>query len=85
LILRAAALCQPGAGLYRGVFDARPADHNPGGLWDESVNFYPRRRYPRHRATNGAATSGKIKFRICSSTPRLRLQGAQITLICFDE
>ena len=66
----------------------RPQITNPGGLWDESQNFYPRLggtphvgmrewRWPR---------AGKIKFsHLQFETTVYDWQGAQITLICFDE
>src|SRR5438067_9428389 len=60
----------------------------PGGLWDESQNFYPRLGGTPHlRAQEWRwPRGGKIKF----SHLQLRTtvhdwQGAQITLICFDE
>jgi hypothetical protein len=65
-----------------------PQITNPGGLWDESQKFYPRVggtphvgmrewRWPR---------GGKIKFsHLQFDTTVYDWQGAQITLICFDE
>jgi Terminase large subunit, T4likevirus-type, N-terminal len=66
----------------------RPQITNPGGLWDESQNFYPQLggtphvgarewRWPR---------AGKIKFsHLQFDTSVYDWQGAQIALICFDE
>ena len=65
-----------------------PQITNPGALWDESLNFYPRLggtphlgmrewRWPR---------GGKIKFsHLQFETTVYDWQGAQIALICFDE
>jgi hypothetical protein len=65
-----------------------PQITNPGGLWDESQNFYPRLggiphvgmrewRWPR---------AGKIKFsHLQFDSTVYDWQGAQIALICFDE
>jgi predicted phage terminase large subunit-like protein len=65
-----------------------PQITNPGGLWDESGKFYPRIggipllgarewRWPR---------GGKIKFsHLQYGSTVYDWQGAQITLICFDE
>src|SRR6266850_1093004 len=75
---------------FTAVFFRRttPQITNPGGLWDESQNFYPRLggtphlrvqewRWPR---------GGKIKFsHLQLATSVYDWQGAQITLICFDE
>ena len=75
---------------FTAVFFRRttPQITNPGGLWDESLNFYPRLggtpylraqewRWPR---------GGKIKFsHLQLATSVYDWQGAQITLICFDE
>src|SRR5947209_8953229 len=75
---------------FSAVFFRRtmPQITNPGGLWDESQNFYPRLggiphvgmrewRWPR---------AGKIKFaHLQFDTTIYDWQGAQITLICFDE
>jgi predicted phage terminase large subunit-like protein len=75
---------------FTAVFFRRttPQITNPGGLWDESLNFYPRLggtpylraqewRWPR---------GGKIKFsHLQFATTVYDWQGAQITLICFDE
>src|SRR5246500_2761493 len=61
---------------------------NPGALWDESSKFYPRLGGTPHlrmhewRWTRG----GKIKFsHLQFETTVYDWQGAQITLICFDE
>src|SRR6201987_523979 len=75
---------------FTAVFFRRtmPQITNPGALWDESLNFYPRLggtphlrmrewRWPR---------GGKIKFsHLQFETTVYDWQGSQITLICFDE
>ena len=75
---------------FTAVFFRRtmPQITNPGALWDESLNFYPRLggtphlggrewRWPR---------GGKIKFsHLQFDTTVYDWQGAQIALICFDE
>src|SRR5258708_2599310 len=75
---------------FTAVFFRRtmPQITNPGALWDESLNFYPQLggaphvrmrewRWPR---------GGKIKFsHLQFETTVYDWQGAQITLICFDE
>jgi predicted phage terminase large subunit-like protein len=75
---------------FTAVFFRRttPQITNPGALWDESLNFYPRVggiphvgvrewRWPR---------GSKIKFaHLQFETTLYNWQGAQITLICFDE
>ena len=75
---------------FTAVFFRRttPQITNPGGLWDESRNFYPwlggtahlgarEWRWPR---------GGKIKFaHLQFDSTVYDWQGAQITLICFDE
>src|ERR1700719_3561106 len=75
---------------FTAVFFRRttPQITNPGGLWDESQNFYPRLGgIPHLRAQEWRwPRGGKIKF----SHLQLRTtvhdwQGAQIALICFDE
>src|ERR1700738_5376697 len=75
---------------FTAVFFRRttPQITNPGGLWDESQNFYPRLRgtphppSPQWRWPRG----GKIKFsHLQLATTVYDWQGAQITLICFDE
>jgi predicted phage terminase large subunit-like protein len=65
-----------------------PQITNPGALWDESRNFYPRVGGAPHvgvrewRWPRGA----KIKFaHLQFETTVYDWQGAQITLICFDE
>jgi len=65
-----------------------PQITNPGALWDESLNFYPRLGGTPHlrmrewRWPHG----GKIKFsHLQFETTVYDWQGAQITLICFDE
>jgi predicted phage terminase large subunit-like protein len=77
-------------GNFTAVFFRRtmPQITNPGGLWDESLKFYPRLggtphigvrewRWPR---------GSKIKFsHLQFETTVYDWQGAQITLICFDE
>jgi predicted phage terminase large subunit-like protein len=75
---------------FAAVFFRRttPQITNPGGLWDESQNFYPwlggkphlgmrEWRWPR---------GGKIKFsHLQFDSTVYDWQGAQIALICFDE
>src|SRR5205823_14122053 len=75
---------------FSAVFFRRtmPQITNPGGLWDESQNFYPRLggiphvgmrewRWPR---------AGRIKFsHLQFDSTVYDWQGAQIALICFDE
>jgi len=75
---------------FTAVFFRRtmPQITNPGALWDESLKFYPRLggtphlrmrewRWPR---------GGKIKFaHLQFETTVYDWQGAQITLLCFDE
>ena len=75
---------------FTAVFFRRttPQITNPGALWDESLNFYPwvggtphvgvhEWRWPR---------AGKIKFsHLQLESTIYDWQGAQITLICFDE
>jgi predicted phage terminase large subunit-like protein len=75
---------------FTAVFFRRstPQITNPGGLWDESQEFYPRVggtphvgmrewRWPR---------GGKIKFsHLQFDSTVYDWQGAQIALICFDE
>jgi len=75
---------------FTAVFFRRttPQIINPGGLWDESVNFYPRfGGTPHHRAHEWRwPRAGKIKFsHLQFDTTVYDWQGAQITLICFDE
>jgi predicted phage terminase large subunit-like protein len=75
---------------FTAVFFRRttPQVTNPGGLWDESLNFYPRfGGTPRLRAHEWHwPRGGKIKFsHLQFDTTVYDWQGAQITLICFDE
>jgi len=75
---------------FTAVFFRRttPQITNPGGLWDESVNFYPRLGgTPHHRAHEWRwPRAGKIKFsHLQFDATVFDWQGAQITLICFDE
>src|SRR5215469_6819059 len=65
-----------------------PQITNPGGLWDESLNFYsrfggiPHRRIREWHWPGG----GKIKFsHLQLGATVYEWQGAQITLIGFDE
>ena len=75
---------------FTAVFFRRstPQITNPGGLWDESQNFYPRLGGKPHLGARewrwpGA---GKIKFsHLQFDSTVYDWQGAQITLICFDE
>jgi Terminase large subunit, T4likevirus-type, N-terminal len=75
---------------FTAVFFRRttPQVTNPGGLWDESANFYPRfGGVPHHRAHEWRwPRAGKIKFsHLQFDTTVYDWQGAQIALICFDE
>ena len=75
---------------FTAVFFRRttPQITNPGGLWDESLNFYPRfGGTPYLRALEWRwPRAGKIKFsHLQFDTTVFDWQGAQITLICFDE
>src|ERR1700736_4847876 len=75
---------------FTAVFFCRttPQITNPGGLWDESQNFYPRLGGTPHlRAQEWRwPRGGKIKFsHLQLATTVYDWQGAQITLICFDE
>jgi predicted phage terminase large subunit-like protein len=81
------ALGVPG---FSAVFFRRttPQITNPGGLWDESLNFYrrfggtPHQRSREWRWPRG----GKIKFsHLQRGATVYEWQGAQIPLICFDE
>src|SRR5215831_18889745 len=61
---------------------------NPGGLWDESQNFYPRLGGTAHLGAREWRwrRGGKIKFaHLQFDTTVYDWQGAQIALICFDE
>src|ERR1700680_4670734 len=65
-----------------------PQITNPGGLWDESQNFYPRLGGTPHlRAQEWRwPRGGKIKFsHLQLASTVYDWQGAQITLIYFDE
>src|SRR6516162_123687 len=75
---------------FTAVFFRRtmPQITNPGALWDESLSVYPRLGGTPHvrlrewRWRHG----GKIKFsHLQFETTVYDWQGAQITLICFDE
>jgi hypothetical protein len=75
---------------FTAVFFRRttPEITNPGGLWDESLNFYPRfGGIPHHRAHEWRwSRGGKIKFsHLQLDSTVYHWQGAQIALICFDE
>src|SRR5436190_4506106 len=75
---------------FTAVFFRRstPQITNPGGLWDESQKFHPRLGgAPHHRAHEWRwPRAGKIKFsHLQFDTTIYDWQGAQITLICFDE
>src|ERR1700719_797405 len=75
---------------FTAVFFRRttPQITNPGGLWDESQNFYSRLGGTPHlRAQEWRwPCVGKIKFsHLQLATSVYDWQGAQITLICFDE
>jgi len=75
---------------FSAVFFRRstPQITNPGGLWDESLKFYPRFGGIPHRHTLEWCwrRGGKIKFsHLQLASTVYDWQGAQITLICFDE
>jgi predicted phage terminase large subunit-like protein len=75
---------------FTAVFFRRttPQITNPGGLWDESQNFYPRLGGTPHlRALEWRwPRGGRIKFsHLQLATSVYDWQGAQITLIGFDE
>jgi len=75
---------------FTAVFFRRttPEITNPGGLWDESLNFYPRfGGIPHHRAHVWRwPRGGKIKFsHLQLDSTVYRWQGSQIALIGFDE
>ena len=74
---------------FTAVFFRRtmPQITNPGALWDESLNFYPRLGGASHvRMREWRWPHGKIKFsHLQFETTVYDWQGAQITLICFDE
>src|SRR5205085_12028811 len=65
-----------------------PQITNPGALWDESLNFYSRLGGSPHLRMREWRwpCGGKIKFsHLQFETTVYDWQGAQITLICFDE
>jgi hypothetical protein len=75
---------------FSAVFFRRttPQITNPGGLCDESLNFYPRLGGAPHRRAQEWRwpRGGKIKFsHLQLATTIYDWQGAQITLIGFDE
>jgi predicted phage terminase large subunit-like protein len=75
---------------FTAVFFRRttPQITNPGALWDESQNFYPRVGGTPHLGAREWRwpRAGKIKFsHLQFETTVYDWQGAQITLICFDE
>src|SRR5713101_5788502 len=75
---------------FAAVFFRRttPQITNPGALWDESLNFYPRLGGTPHLGVHEWRwrCGGKIKFsHLQLATSVYDWQGAQITLICFDE
>jgi len=75
---------------FTAVFFRRttPQITNPGALWDESLNFYPRLGGTPHLGAREWRwpRAGKIKFsHLQFETTVYDWQGAQITLICFDE
>ena len=61
---------------------------NPGGLWDESLNIYglTQGRPVQTSLEWGWKQGGKVKFaHLEFDSTVLDWQGAQVTLICFDE
>jgi predicted phage terminase large subunit-like protein len=75
---------------FTAVFFRRstPQITNPGGLWDESQEFYPRVGGTPHVGMREWRWSrgGKIKFsHLQFDSTVYDWQGAQIALICFDE
>ena len=65
-----------------------PQITNPGGLWDETQNLYPRSGGKPHLGPREWRwrRGGKIKFsHLQFDSTVYDWQGAQITLICFDE
>jgi predicted phage terminase large subunit-like protein len=75
---------------FTAVFFRRttPEITNPGGLWDESLNFYPRfGGLPNQRGHEWRwPRTGKIKFsHLQFDSTVYHWQGAQIALIAFDE
>src|ERR1700720_412945 len=89
LILEALRHVRRGANFTAGFF-RRPTPQitNPGALWDETLNFYPRLGGTPHLGAREWRWSrgGKIKFsHLQFETTVYDWQGAQIALICFDE
>ena len=75
---------------FTAVFFRRttPQITNPGGLWDESQNFYPQLGGSSRLGAREWRWSrgGKIKFtHLQFDSTVYDWQGAQIALICFDE
>src|SRR5712675_26724 len=75
---------------FTAVFFRRttPQITNPGALWDESLNFYPRLGGTPHLGAREWRwpSGGKIKFaHLQFDSTVYDWQGAQIALICFDE
>src|SRR5260370_23932539 len=75
---------------FNAVFSRRrtPQITKRGALWDESLNFYPRVGGTPHLGVREWRwpRAGKIKFsHLQFETTVYDWQGAQITLICFDE
>src|SRR6202165_2223730 len=75
---------------FTAVFFRRttPQITNPGALWDESLNFYPRVGGTPHLGAREWRwpRAGKIKFsHLQFETTVYDWQGAQITLLYFDE
>jgi len=75
---------------FAAVFFRRttPQITNPGALWDESLNFYPRLGGTPHLGVHEWRwpRASKIKFsHLQFETTVHDWQGAQIALICFDE
>ena len=75
---------------FTAVFFRRttPQITNPGALWDESLNFYAQVGGTPHLGAREWRwpRAGKIKFsHLQFETTVYDWQGAQITLICFDE
>ena len=75
---------------FTAVFFRRttPQITNPGGLWDESLNFYARFRGIPHLRSHEWRwrRGGKIRFsHLQFDRTVYDWQGAQLTLICFDE
>ena len=75
---------------FTAVFFRRtmPQITNPGALWDESLNFYPRLGGTPHLGVREWRwpRASKIKFaHLQFETTVYDWHGAQITLICFDE